>query len=646
MIKKPESLVAVHTHTQSVSILQKISHMAEKTKHQKGVEIRMISIQNRENKVETKQCQSIRYKWKSKLVALLLVMCLSLSNSLPLLGSLVSIAISDDINQEIKINSEISKYIPYSYTEDDKGVILQQKIDLNIPEIENIKQSELTITIPEYSGIKPEKIELRTQSMLLTQDNTQNVYYEIDNENQQILIVQKSNTNETVYITYYYAKEAYDKYLETTHVNEYPDGELISVEKDQETGEVWAYIDFAWDPEENEGEMPDNKHLVDKLPISLKLKLDIISSEETISKEETKHIELDIGIKEIIDNTISSNVTEISKSNLYTKKEINYEIKNVLNIIRSDVLNTITIEDLGTHFISKNENINIAKIENNFISISKNNFEEILGQDGYIRFLNSKQEEIGKISSNMQADENGNYIFTYPEGTEIVNIELSDIKNDGFLIFNQNKTLHKQQEYSNQEMAEFKSLKTTSYLETTDINNYTHNIEQTVEISLLETYTSANLTINNENLSTIDENMGIEFKIELKNNNENTDLWANPFIVIEMPREVQDIKINGSNLLYGGGITLHSASVIDFNGHKAIKILMVGEQQDFISSSIVGGTTIIVNANITLKELTGTSQNNTLNMYYFNSNKTNYENSTKIELEKENYEVGYSRGYI
>lgn len=615
--------------------------MANQIENLNGIEIKIIPIQEPENKEEIKQCQNKTSKLKNKFVALLLAMCLCLLDSTPLLGGLVSIALSQEIEENIKVNSQITKYIPYAYTEEDKGVIIQQKINMELPqEIENVEQANITVKFPAYAEINPEKVELRTENGLLSEDNTQNIYYKMDNENNQAIISQKENTNKEIYITYFYPADAYDKYLETTHVNEYPDGELVSVEKDEETGEVWAYIDFAWDPEENEGEMPSNKHLVDKLPISLKTNLEIKTKEETITKEYNQDLELDINKKDIIDNTLSSNITEFSKSNIYTNKEMNYEIKNVLNIVRSDVLNIITLQDLGTHFISENDNINIAKIRNNSLSISKTNFEEILGEEGFIRILNSNYEEIGKIDSNLEANGNGDYVYTFEDEIETVNLEISDIKNDGFLIFNQSKTILKDQDYSKEQEVEFKTIRTANYIESTDINNYTHNMEQTVEISLLETYTNANLTLNNTNLSTIDENTGIEFKIELKNNNGTSDLWANPFIILEMPQEVENIKINGSSLLYGGGITLHSADIIDLNGNKAIKLVMVGEQEDFISDSIVGGTTIVVNADIKLKDLTPTSQNKPINMYYFNSNKTNYENSTNINLDGEDYEVG------
>ena len=163
-----------------------------------------------------------------------------------------------------------------------------------------------------------------------------------------------------------------------------------------------------------------------------------------------------------------------------------------------------------------------------------------------------------------------------------------------------------------------------------------------MEISLKESYTKASLSINNTNLSTMNENQGIEFKIELMNNNRDTDLWENPILFIELPKEIEEISINSANMLYGDeeNLKLHSTTIENLNGNKVIKLQIVGKQQDFISSTIEGGTTIVVNTNIKLKELTLTSMNNPVNLYYFNSNKTNYEASTKIEVAGQEYEFG------
>ncbi len=552
-----------------------------------------------------------------------------------------SIALNEEpeVEEEISISQEIQKYIPYKYSDEDQGVILQEKVKVN-SKIESIKQTDITITIPEYSTIKPETIEIRTVTSEITNDTTQPQYYTINSENTEIKIIAQSNFEDEYYITYYYPKEAYDKYLDTTHVKEYPDGEIVEIKQDEETGEVYVYIDFAWDETENTGEKPDSKVLMDKTTITLKAKAEITTETDTITKEETLDKEVILQIGSQIDSEYTSNLTEISKSNLYNKKEINYETTNNINIIKSDILNQLTIEDLGTKFILEDETEKTVKEKYNSITINKNNLTKVLGEEGYIRFLNENQEEITKIDLNTDADEDGNITYNFQDEILKVNIEISGIENNGFLQIKQNKTILSNQDYSREEIKQFKKIKTTIKLD--KIESYTQKIESNVEISLKETYTKANIEINNKNLSTIDENTGIEFKIELMNNNIDSDYWENPIIVAEMPKEVEEITINSASLLYEDNLEFYTYKVDTLNGNKAIRIDLRGTQKELISSTIEGGTTIVINANIKLKELTLTNENNPINLYYFNNLATNYEEETQIELNGENYSMGKS----
>ena len=552
-----------------------------------------------------------------------------------------SIALNEEpeVEEEISISQEIQKYIPYKYSDEDQGVILQEKVKVN-SKIESIKQTDITITIPEYSTIKPETIEIRTVTSEITNDTTQPQYYTINSENTEIKIIAQSNFEDEYYITYYYPKEAYDKYLDTTHVKEYPDGEIVEIKQDEETGEVYVYIDFAWDETENTGEKPDSKVLMDKTTITLKAKAEITTETDTIAKEETLDKEVILQISSQIDSEYTSDLTEISKSNLYNKKEINYETTNNINIIKSDILNQLTIEDLGTKFILEDETEKTVKEKYNSITINKNNLTKILGEEGYIRFLNESQEEIKKIDLNTDADEDGNITYNFQDEILKVNIEISGIENNGFLQIKQNKTILSNQDYSREEIKQFKKIKTTAKLD--KIESYTQEIESNVEISLKETYTKAKIEINNKNLSTIDENTGIEFKIELMNNNIDSDYWENPIIIAEMPKEVEEITINSASLLYEDNLQFYTYKVDTLNGNKAIRIDLRGTQKELISSTIEGGTTIVINANIKLKELTLTNENNPINLYYFNNLATNYEEETQIELDGETYSMGKS----
>ena len=577
-------------------------------------------------------------KLANRIIALFLIMCIFLSNSNVLLKTaIMSIAADGTETAEIALNQEITKYIPYSYSAEDQGIILQQSISMANPIADQTQESKITLTIPTYATIEPETI--ATKSQTLTKDETKTAYYKI--EDGTLTIFQKKQTNEEYYITYYYSETAYDKYLDTTHVKEYENGVIVSISKDQETGETWVFIDYEWEAEPGEGEEPpSNMRIMDKTPIQINTQCEITTEEGTLAKTNELAEEVDIAIGCEITNKIQTNIAEISKGKIYTGKEITYEIENQINITRSDIFTSMQIEDLGSKFISKTDTTKYqATVTNNSIVISKENFEKILGQDGSIKILDTNSQVIATIDSNITENEDGNYIATYPENTEKIKIEITGIKNNGFLNIKQNRTITGDQGYIKSEMEDFKTFKTTEKTTISSTVGNPQSSEQTVEIQLTETTTSANLKINNNNLSTEFENTGIEFAVELKNNNENSDTWDNPFVIIEMPNEVADIRINNKNILYGEGLTLQSASVIELNGNKAIKVQLVGTQKDFVASTILGGTTIVVNANITLKELTATGNDNQIKLYYFNENKIAYENSTTINLEQ-SYEVG------
>lgn len=586
---------------------------------------------------------------KVKIIVVWLIMCICISNCMPIL-TIISKAESDvsEDTENISIDAGIEKYIQYKYSEEDSGIVIQSKIKVN-KEIENIQRNEITVTIPTYQDIKPEtiKINLKDGSELekLEQKDEKIYSYVLNQDKTELVINEPQNINQEYYITYYYSNEAYDKYLDTTHVKEYPYGEISSIEKDEETGNVYANINFEWDEEENAGkEKPDSKVLIDKVEINQKVKTSLtLMDNSTIEKEETKTDEVVLSIGTIMDLDLNISPSEIKKAELYTKKEINLKEENTLSILRNDKVQIININDLREKFVGEDDKGTLIKENYISFSIAKENFEKMLGQDGYIKLLDENKNEIATIDSTMESDESGNYVVNYKEGIEKVNIEISGIKDDGFLKYTQNKKILKNQDYSKEQLMEYKKLRSSCFIE--EIEGYTQEIEKNVEIDLSESCTSASLSINNINLSTIYENTGIEFKVELKNNNKDSDLWENPFFVISMPEEVEQININGSSLLYGDDFELAKTNIIEVDGKKAIYVKLLGTQSDFISSSIEGGTTLLINADIKLKDLTLTSEENTVGLYYFNNNKTNYETEAEITLD-EKYNLGYTSTFI
>ena len=270
--------------------------------------------------------------------------------------------------------------------------------------------------------------------------------------------------------------------------------------------------------------------------------------------------------------------------------------------------------------------------------ISKNNFNQILGEEGYIKILDESGNEIGRIDKNTE-EKDGNYEFIYNEPVEKVILKTSDLKEDGLLIIKNSKQFNKDKMYSKTEIQTFKTFKTWNTYSTIDTYSNRYLYQKNTEIQLIDAKTVATLSVNNNTITTDEINEGIEFKIELNNNNENSDLWTNPFFIIELPEEISEVNINSCNIIYGDNLEISKSEIINFNGKNAIKINVNGTQEDFISNTVVGGSTIIVNTNLKLKELTPTKQDNIVKLYYFNENKTNYDNQETVQLDAE-YVVG------
>ena len=582
---------------------------------------------------------------QKKITALTLAISLSMPHCFGLIGSYVSIAENEE-ETTMQISQSIEKYITYSNKweledeeEEKSGVILQQKINIKTIEYES---EEISITIPQYDSILPNKIEVVTQNEIIENNEENSTYFVVDNENSKIIITEKNRKNNEYYITYFYPQEAYEKYLDTTHVKEYENGKIERLEKDEATGEMWVYIDFAWNEEEHEGEeRPEGRRLLDPMPIQLKTKVKALVGGEAQELEDEKLINLDENIGEFASLEQAANETEIYRSKIEMNEEIKVEIENKINITNYQDVNKINIQSLESKLVKEDENKKILNEKYEYLKISKKNFDDIIGEMGSIKVLNRAGEEVGIINSQTVADNDG--ILKLELNEEYINLEISNIKGDGFLNIIVGKAILGNQEYASEELKEFKKYEAISEFKVQDSRGELTTKETAIIMNLKDTVTRATLKMNTTNLSTLEKNEDLELKVELNNNLEDSDLWENGYIIIEMPEEVNNIELSGSGILYDGGLEILDTSVVEFNGHEAISVSLRGKQNETISSSILGGTAIVIYCNIELEELTGAATNKEINLYYFNENKTSYEESIQINAETE---IGISHALV
>lgn len=249
-----------------------------------------------------------------------------------------------DSKNKLYVNQEIIKYIPYYNSEEDNGVIIQDKINIECNDLVESDKLELEIENPSYNGIMPVNIEIFTKDCKISQDNKEKEFFVNENNKTklELKLENESSINKEYYITYKYDSSAYEKYLENAHVTKYEGGSINRIEKDEITGETWVYIDFAWDI--SQGERPEGKELMDKTKISISANIKI-EAKDNIEQENKLEQELDVNISSFINTTTQIDISQISKGNLYANKDINYVITHENNIARSDILKELEIDD-------------------------------------------------------------------------------------------------------------------------------------------------------------------------------------------------------------------------------------------------------------------------------------------------------------
>ena len=153
------------------------------------------------------------------------------------------------------------------------------------------------------------------------------------------------------------------------------------------------------------------------------------------------------------------------------------------------------------------------------------------------------------------------------------------------------------------------------------------------EIKFTNTVSQVNLLVNKTQLSTVYENENVEFKIDLINNFETSDIYKNPSFELVFPVFVKEVKVNNIYTVYQNGLTIRDHQVVNENGKNKIIINLDGVQNGFNFSDITNGTNIIVNTNLVLDEVTPQKQDQ-VELFYCNEAVTNYQTQANWNMSR------------
>ena len=502
---------------------------------------------------------------------------------------------------KINLTNQISKYKEYKEAQ---KVLVQEQIKLTkeskgLP----IATTKIEIQVPEYKNVAPEKIIVQANNLGLT-----------TGEEYEAITFSKENWN----------------YNKSTQKLE------IEVENKETEGKIWAglgedeyTITYIYGKEAIENKEASNK-IESKITATITTYNGKEKQENKIESKEEKELEEEIG--EIITGRTKIEESSISKGKLYANTNSNnreyetiYHIKQMVEIPYIEETESIIIQGKTEQFINQEGTKASTKIGGiNYTAYTKTtvdptSLEKILGQDGYIIVKNSSGEEIGKISKE-------NNEIAYTQKQDQITLETSKPVAEGNLFINHEKIIKADLPYLKNQLLTYKQLEAGIQI---------GESEATATVELTETETKVDMTINKQ---VINKQENIEIKVELNNTNETTDLYKNPKFTIELPEYIEKAEINKTEILFEEELKIKKAEVIkNEDGKQEIQVELTGTQTKFNTIPNTKGTTIIIQANLTVSK-TGEGK---AKLQVINENAVNYSKEGNTEVVLNGYVTTY-----
>ena len=244
-------------------------------------------------------------------------------------------------------------------------------------------------------------------------------------------------------------------------------------------------------------------------------------------------------------------------------------------------------------------------------TLKKEQLEKILGVDGKLTIYAPNGEVIETITSETQANEQGNIVINYENGLTGIKLQTTAPIAEGTIELKHTKMIHSANDIEKVKNAnELKTFVKVNEKETESI------------LKLENTETRATLDVNKESLSTVIGN-DVEIKAVFISNNEKYDLYKNLEMAIQLPEQVENITINSIDLLYENELKIKNYAV----DGRIIRIALEGEQTQY--KETVEGATIVINATINVNQK-ATTKDEVIYMVYRNEEVGNTSKEIKI----------------
>ena len=382
----------------------------------------------------------------------------------------------------------------------------------------------------------------------------------------------------------------------------------VNNSKDENNNVVWAknaVDEFVVTYIYKEENIKDTEALKVEVENNIKLYTDEGEHKKTVSVWETNSekemlMELNVQAPESISKKYISQGKEFTET--YTLNISTTKIgENILLVSNVDELNISNPEDIKPSTTYKTTYIN------------KEEFLNILGNDGEIILVNMETElEIGQITKDSVDPNNENLLsISYLEDVNQLGITLSKPIKEGKINIQNIKTLNisSVSDYlDNIDKIEKLILKSVSAI--SDEKDVFSTNTVTKEILLTNPKTNVELGLDlgqDKTTLPVGEENKINFTVTLHTSEDNSKLFNNPTVQIELPDQVKEASIveNTEKISNANGLNLNGITI----KNNVIEIKLTGNQEEYVDYN-GQDTTITFSANLKTSELLPTSTEN------------------------------------
>ena len=509
-----------------------------------------------------------------------------------------------EYTKDVEVSANFTKVSPFTVG-DNFGTIVESEIKV-IRNVDSkslpIKETNIKIEIPKINEKLPKEINVSASKMMATlgkesvSSNAMKNYCSYDEENG-VLEIKVSNSKLVL-------GNGEDIFNISCRYEDYFEEEQITLDK------------------------------------NIQVKVEEYSAKENIIQEKNVKEKQDIEVKagELISYFVSETEEKINKgkinANYYIENKYETEFSNVinLNILTSDVLDEILLQpstdvylDNAGNSYDANEDVKYKGVKFKTVEI-----QEMLEKGSTIDLLDGNGKVFHTISS-----ENSATTITFSEKIDTLQIRINEIHTNGIIKVEFIKAI----ETSKYEPQQFKDI--TKISSTVDVHVKYAGFEErfslpevNIEKEFEDTITTVNFTMNKSQLSSMNENENVEFKIDLVNNLETSDIYKNPTFELAFPKYVKEVTFKSVNLLYQNGLTIGGHSVFNEDGKNKLRIELLGTQEGFYFADITNGTKVIINVDLVLDESTPLKKDE-IELFYYNEAATRYQSQTNWVISKE-----------